>query len=87
MKLCRDGKISLGCFIIAAIIVGLPELLLSLKFTYFRDIFDNIWFIHVFQYSLLNLLVLLAFKGFLYQVSKLYLVNMCILLVDIIDRT
>ncbi|XP_063983742.1 protein-S-isoprenylcysteine O-methyltransferase [Diachasmimorpha longicaudata] len=70
MTLCKDGQISLGCFLAASVLVGLPEVLLRIEFdSYLHDLFRNIWFIHVFQFVFLNLLVLLAFRGFVYQVA------------------
>ncbi|KAK0176767.1 hypothetical protein PV328_000872 [Microctonus aethiopoides] len=70
MTLCRDGKISFVCFTIAAIIAGIPDILLRIEFNiYIHNLFSNIWIIHVFQLAFLNLLIFLAFKGFLYQVA------------------
>ena len=66
--LCYNGKLSFFCFIAAGLIAILPEVLLRLEFNVFQEYFNNIWFTHLFQYGFLNILVLLAFRDFAYQV-------------------
>ncbi|XP_060829484.1 protein-S-isoprenylcysteine O-methyltransferase [Bombus pascuorum] len=67
--LCYNGKLSFFCFIAASLIAILPEVLLRLEFNVFQEYFNNIWFTHLFQYGFLNILVLLAFRDFAYQVA------------------
>ncbi|CAK9818269.1 Protein-S-isoprenylcysteine O-methyltransferase [Anthophora quadrimaculata] len=67
--LCYDGKLSFFCFIAAALIAVLPEVLLRLEFDVPRAYFDNIWLTNFFQYGFLNIFLLLAFRGFSYQVA------------------
>ena len=67
--LCYDGKLSLFCFIVAALIAVLPEVLLRLEFDVPQTYFHNIWFTHLFQYGFLNCLLILVFRGFSYQVA------------------
>lgn len=66
--LSYDGKLSLFCFTAAAVIAVLPEILLRLEFDIPDAYFSNIWLTHLFQYGVLNLLLILAFRGFSYQV-------------------
>lgn len=67
--LCYDGKLSFFCFVAAALIAVLPEVLLRLEFDVPRAYFDNIWLTQFFQYGFLNIFLLLAFRGFSYQVA------------------
>ena len=67
--LSYDGKLSLFCFTAAAVIAVLPEILLRLEFDIPDAYFSNIWLTHLFQYGVLNLLLILAFRGFSYQVA------------------
>lgn len=67
--LCRDGKLSLVCFNVALVIALLPELFLRLELDIHTRYFENIWFVHTLQYGLLNLLILLVFRSFEYQVA------------------
>lgn len=67
--LCYNGKLSLFCFTAAAVVAVLPEILLRLEFDVPHTYFNNIWLTHLFQYIVLNVLVLLAFRGFSYQVA------------------
>ncbi|XP_016769299.2 protein-S-isoprenylcysteine O-methyltransferase [Apis mellifera] len=67
--LCYDGKLSFFCFIFTGLIAVLSEILLRLEFDIFRTYFNNIWLMHLFQYGLLNILLLLVFYGFSYQVA------------------
>ncbi|XP_076237243.1 isoprenylcysteine carboxylmethyltransferase ste14 [Calliopsis andreniformis] len=67
--LCYDGKLSLFSFSVAAVIAVIPEILLKLEFDVPRTYFNNIWLAHLFQYGSLNFLLLLAFRGFSYQVA------------------
>lgn len=76
--LCSDGILSLFCFIAAGLISFLPELLLRLQFDIYVIYFTNIWYLHITQYILINVLACLAFRGFAYQVS--FLPRYCTLL-------
>ncbi|KOC61662.1 Protein-S-isoprenylcysteine O-methyltransferase [Habropoda laboriosa] len=67
--LCYDGKLSFFCFVAAVLIAVLPEALLRLELNVPRVYFDNIWLTHFFQYGFLNTFLLLAFRGFSYQVA------------------
>nr|XP_034185311.1 protein-S-isoprenylcysteine O-methyltransferase [Osmia lignaria] len=67
--LSYDGKLSLFCFTAAAVIAVLPEIVLRLEFDIPDAYFSNIWLTHLFQYGVLNLLLILAFRGFSYQVA------------------
>ncbi|XP_017876011.1 protein-S-isoprenylcysteine O-methyltransferase [Ceratina calcarata] len=67
--LCYDGKLSLFCFTAASLIAILPEVLLRLEFDVPQAYFNKIWLTHLFQYGFLNILLLLAFRGFSYQVA------------------
>lgn len=67
--LCSDGILSLFCFITAGLISFLPELLLRLELDIYVVYFTNIWYLHIIQYILINVLACLAFRGFAYQVS------------------
>lgn len=67
--LCSDGILSLFCFIAAGLISPLPELLFRLELDIYIVYFTNIWFLHIIQYILLNVLAYLTFRGFAYQVS------------------
>ncbi|XP_034945982.1 protein-S-isoprenylcysteine O-methyltransferase [Chelonus insularis] len=70
MTLCREGKISLGCFVTAIIIASVPEIVLRIEFnSYVHEVFKHTWFIHIFQFIFLNTLIFLFFQGFLYQVT------------------
>lgn len=71
--LCYDGKLSLVCFSVAAVIAAVPEILLKLEFDVPGAYFNNIWLTHIFQYGSLNFMLLLAFRGFSYQVNYLLL--------------
>lgn len=73
--LCYDGKLSLFCFTAAGIITVLPEILLRLEYDIPRTYFANVWLTNVFQYGLLNVFLLLAFRGFSYQVIYSYKLN------------
>ncbi|XP_031830185.1 isoprenylcysteine carboxylmethyltransferase ste14 [Nomia melanderi] len=67
--LCYDGKLSLFCFTVAALIAVLPEVFLRLEFDIPWAYFSNLWITHLFQFGLLNILLLLAFRGFSYKVA------------------
>ncbi|KAK2578009.1 hypothetical protein KPH14_008437 [Odynerus spinipes] len=67
--LCRDGKLSLFCFSAALVVAVLPELFLRLELDIYNRYFENIWFVHIFQYGFLNLFIVLIFRGFEYQVA------------------
>ncbi|XP_024875323.1 protein-S-isoprenylcysteine O-methyltransferase [Temnothorax curvispinosus] len=67
--LCRDGVLSLFCFIAACSISLFPELQFRLGFNIYVTYFTNIWLLHAVQYVLINVLALLAFRGFAYQVA------------------
>lgn len=67
--LCYDGKLSLFCFTVAAVIAVLPEVFLRLEFDIPWAYFSNLWITHLFQFGLLNILLLLAFRGFSYEVN------------------
>ncbi|XP_029675132.1 LOW QUALITY PROTEIN: protein-S-isoprenylcysteine O-methyltransferase [Formica exsecta] len=67
--LCSDGILSLFCFITAGLISFLPELLLRLELDIYVVYFTNIWYLHIIQYILINVLACLAFRGFAYQVA------------------
>lgn len=67
--LCYDGKVSICCFTLAGLIAVLPEILLRLELDIPRAYFNKIWLTHLFQYGLLNFPLLLAFRGFTYQVT------------------
>lgn len=69
MILCRDGALSLLCFIAAGLISLSPELQFRLEFNIYARYFTNTWLLHAAQYVLVNVLALLAFRGFTYQVS------------------
>lgn len=69
MMLCRDGALSLFCFIAAGLISLFPELQFRLEFNIYAAYFTNIWLLHAAQYVLINIFALLAFHGFSYQVS------------------
>lgn len=71
--LCRDGTISLFCFITAGLISLLPELLFRLGFNIYIEYFTNFWILHAVQYIFINILAFLAFRGFAYQVSVILL--------------
>ena len=70
-KMCREGALSLFCFIIAGLISLFPELQFRLGFDVYVAYFTNIWLLHAVQYILINVSALLAFRGFAYQVSCL----------------
>lgn len=65
----REGKLSLFCFGVASIFSVLPEILLRLEFDVPVAYFRNIWLTHFFQFAFLNVLLILSFRGFLYQVA------------------
>ncbi|XP_011864500.1 PREDICTED: protein-S-isoprenylcysteine O-methyltransferase [Vollenhovia emeryi] len=67
--LCRDGAVSLFCFIAAALISLSPELQCRLGFNIYAAYFTNIWSLHAVQYVSINVLALLALRGFAYQVA------------------
>lgn len=67
--LCHEGKLSFLCFVAASVIAVLPEILFRLEFDIPVLYFRNIWLTHFFQYGSLNLLLVLAFRGFSYQVA------------------
>ncbi|XP_011685089.1 PREDICTED: protein-S-isoprenylcysteine O-methyltransferase [Wasmannia auropunctata] len=67
--LCRDGALSLFCFIAAGLISLSPELQFRLGFNIYAANFSNIWLLHAIQYILINVSALLAFRGFAYQVA------------------
>nr|XP_033327413.1 protein-S-isoprenylcysteine O-methyltransferase [Megalopta genalis] len=67
--LCYDGKISLLCFIVAGIVASLPGVLLRLELDVYRLYFSNVWLLHLFQYALLNFILLFAFRDFTYKVA------------------
>lgn len=67
--LCYDGKLSFFCFIVAAVIAILPEVLLRLELNVLQVYFNNVWLTHLFQLGFLNILLLLTFCGFAYQVA------------------
>ncbi|KYM75833.1 Protein-S-isoprenylcysteine O-methyltransferase [Atta colombica] len=68
-KMCREGALSLFCFIIAGLISLFPELQFRLGFDIYVAYFTNIWLLHAVQYILINMSALLAFRGFAYQVA------------------
>lgn len=67
--LSREGKLSFLCFSAASIFAVVPEILLRLEFDVPIAYCRNIWLTHLFQYVLLNLLLILSFRGFSYQVA------------------
>lgn len=67
--LCYSGKLSLFFFSASCLIAILPEVLLRLEFDAPQAYFNNIWLRHLFQYGFLNVLILLAYRGFPYQVA------------------
>lgn len=67
--LCRDGVLSLLCFIAAGLLSFFPELQFRLEFNIYVAYFSNIWLLHATQYILINVLALLTFRGFAYQVA------------------
>lgn len=73
MTLCKDGKVSVLCYITALVVSGLPQIFSVIQFDPFpNEIFHNVWIPHVFQFIILNILILLPFRGFTYQVSFIY---------------
>ena len=79
--LCYDGKLSFFCFIVAAVIASLPEVLLRLELNVLQVYFNNVWLTHLFQHGFLNILLLLTFRGFAYQVLYItyYSYNNCMI--------
>lgn len=74
--LCREGKISLFCFVVTCIVALVPEVLSSIGYHAYVEIFRNSWwYMHMIQYSILNVILLLIFRGFDYQVSNLEQLN------------
>ncbi|XP_043277373.1 protein-S-isoprenylcysteine O-methyltransferase [Venturia canescens] len=70
MSLCKDGKVSVFCYITALVVSSLPQILLLCGFDPFSNgIFHNVWILHVFQFIVLNILILFPFRGFTYQVA------------------
>ncbi|XP_020284907.1 protein-S-isoprenylcysteine O-methyltransferase [Pseudomyrmex gracilis] len=67
--LCRDGILSLCCFIAAGLISLLPELAFRLGFDVYTVYFTDTWSLHAAQYIFINVIALLAFRGFAYQVA------------------
>lgn len=67
--LCRDGTISLYCFIAAALISFLPQLLLKLGLDGYLSYLANIWLVYAVQYIIMNALALQLFHDFAYQVA------------------
>ncbi|XP_072758595.1 protein-S-isoprenylcysteine O-methyltransferase [Anoplolepis gracilipes] len=67
--LCNDGILSLFCFIAAGLISVLPEILFRLELDIYVVCITNIWFLHILQYIVINVLAYLAFRGFAYQVA------------------
>ncbi|XP_018315164.1 protein-S-isoprenylcysteine O-methyltransferase [Mycetomoellerius zeteki] len=67
--LCREGVLSLFCFIAAGLISLFPELQFRLGFDIYVAYCTNIWLLHAVQYILINVSALLAFRGFAYQVA------------------
>lgn len=68
--LCRDGILSLCCFITAGLISLLSELAFRLGFDVYTVYFANTWSLHALQYIFINVIALLAFRGFAYQVRE-----------------
>lgn len=75
MTLCRDGKISLVCYVSTAIVVGLPDIFSSLELNIYPlvdylGVADSTRFylLHILQFLGLNFLAILSFRGFTYQV-------------------
>ncbi|KAL0102150.1 hypothetical protein PUN28_018584 [Cardiocondyla obscurior] len=67
--LCRDGTLSLLCFVTAGILSLFPELQFRLGFNIYAAYFTNIWLPHAVQYIFINVLAFLAFRNFTYQVA------------------
>ncbi|KAL6257614.1 hypothetical protein P5V15_011191 [Pogonomyrmex californicus] len=67
--LCRDGAVSLLCFIVTSLVCFFPELQFRLGFNIYAAYFTNIWLPHVMQYILINVFAFLIFRGFTYQVA------------------
>lgn len=67
--LCRDGTVSLLCFIVASFISLFPEFLSKLGLDIYASYFANVWLLHGVQYIVINALAFLAFRDFSYQVS------------------
>lgn len=67
--LCRDGTLSLVCFIVAGLTSLLPEFLSRLEVDIYASYFTSIWLLHAVQYIVINVLAFLVFRDFSYQVS------------------
>lgn len=75
MTLCRDGKISLVCYVSTAIVVGLPDIFSSLELNIYPLVdylgaadSTRFYLLHILQFLGLNFLAILSFRGFTYQV-------------------
>ncbi|CAL7942477.1 unnamed protein product [Xylocopa violacea] len=67
--LCYYGKLSIFCFIVACSIAVLPEVLSWFKLNVPEIYVNTIWFTHLVQYGVLNIPLLIVFRGFSYQVA------------------
>ncbi|KAF7988115.1 hypothetical protein HCN44_007609 [Aphidius gifuensis] len=68
MKLGKDGRVSLVSFISASNLAIISHILLKLSLDD-RSIINSFWWIHILQFTFLNVLIKIAFKDFIYQVS------------------
>ncbi|XP_032663601.1 protein-S-isoprenylcysteine O-methyltransferase [Odontomachus brunneus] len=67
--LCRDGMISLICFIVASLVSLLPEILSKLGLDIYASYFTSVWLLYAVQYIVINILIFLIFRDFAYQVA------------------
>ncbi|XP_046613277.1 protein-S-isoprenylcysteine O-methyltransferase isoform X1 [Neodiprion virginianus] len=67
--LCYEGKISVFTFLTGVIFALLPKFLFRLQFETYSLYFQNVWLTYVVLYILLNFLIIIAFRGFIYQVA------------------
>lgn len=67
--LCRDGTVSLVCFIVASVISLLPEFLSKLELDIYASYFTSVWLLHAVQYIVINVFAFLVYRDFSYQVS------------------
>lgn len=67
--LCHEGKISVYTFLTGVIFALLPKFLFRLQFEAYTLYFQNVWLTYVVLYVLLNFLIIIAFRGFTYQVA------------------
>lgn len=68
MKLGKDGRVSLVSFISASNLAIISHILLKLSLDD-SSIITRFWWIHILQFTFLNVLIKIAFKDFIYQVS------------------